>query len=141
MTGFYWLVESEIAGSPRPWSEADLEAWRRQGIRAVVSLVEDRLDFAGFDVLHLPVPDMTPPVIAQLDEARRFIDDRRAAGRPVVVHCFAGKGRTGTVLAAWLISRGASVESAMAHVRSRSPGSIETPEQELVLVEFASKAH
>jgi atypical dual specificity phosphatase len=141
MNGFYWLVKREIAGSPQPRAEADLEVWREAGIRGVISLVETRIEFDGFETLHLPVPDMTAPSIEQLDAARAFIDRARSAGTPVVVHCLGGKGRTGTVLAAWLVAQGTPVAAAIARVRALSPGSVETAEQESALFAFASAAH
>jgi atypical dual specificity phosphatase len=140
MSRFYWLVKGEIAGSSLPRTEVEINAWREANIQAVISLVERKLKFNGFTTLHLPVRDMTTPSIAQLDAACAFIDRARLARAPVVVHCLEGKGRTGTVLAAWLISKGMQVADAMALVRALSPGSIETPEQEAVLVEFAPEA-
>ena len=48
----------------------------------------------------------------------------------VAVHCLAGRGRTGTVLAAYFVHRGLSAREAIQKVRDLRPGSIEVPEQE-----------
>ncbi|MEM2545970.1 MAG: hypothetical protein QXJ49_07265, partial [Nitrososphaerota archaeon] len=51
--------------------------------------------------------------------------------------CAAGQGRTGTVLAAYLIvTEGLQPDEAIARVRSVRPGSVE-PEQEIGLREWA----
>ena len=56
-----------------------------------------------------------------LGDALRFIDEHRAAGRGVVVHCSAGKHRSATVVCAYLVHAGlaADMDGAVAHVRSR----------------------
>ena len=48
---------------------------------------------------------------------------------PVAVHCGAGLGRTGVVLASYLVTTGMSASSAIAKVRKLRPHSIETDEQ------------
>jgi hypothetical protein len=68
--------------------------------------------------LHLPVDDLTPPDPAQLDAALDFIDERRARGERVAVHCLVGQGRTGTVLAAYLIRGGLPAEVALREIRA-----------------------
>lgn len=137
---FYWLEPGQIAGSSIPVSAAGIERWRREGVQAAVSLVADELDLSGLETLHLPVPDFTAPTQDQLDVAVRFINGQVVAKRPVVVHCLGGKGRTGTVLAAWLISQGQDVAGAAARVRAAAPGSIETAEQLACLDAFALRS-
>jgi atypical dual specificity phosphatase len=114
-----------------------LAIWRSQGIRAVISLTRRPPDLEGFDVLRLPVRDFTAPSLDQLTEAMRFIEEHLARNEPIVVHCRGGKGRTGTILAAWLISRGATAADAIERVRNASPGSIETAGQLEALERFA----
>lgn len=70
----------------------------------------------------VPVPDLHAP---SLDDAAALVDTLVAhldAGRRVLTHCGAGIGRAGTVAAAVLVARGASVEDAVATVAASRPG-------------------
>jgi len=54
-----------------------------------------------------------------------------------MVHCAAGKGRTGTILAAYMMKfKGMNAKSAAEKIRSMRPGSIENGPQEIVLSMF-----
>jgi atypical dual specificity phosphatase len=76
------------------------------------------------------------PTIEQLDQILRFVEQKNVQSKPVLVHCGEGKGRTGTVLAAYLIHHGLKAADAIGIVREKRPGSIQTLEQEEVLQEF-----
>jgi atypical dual specificity phosphatase len=151
--GFYWLIPEVLAGSPRPGArerslhdletiEQDLAWLRDQGIGALLSLTEDPLPFGAVAdameaSLHLPIVDMTAPSPPQFSQALAFIDAQVAAGRAVAVHCLAGQGRTGSILAAYLIRAGRSPEEAIAELRTVCPHAVENPAQEEALTAFA----
>lgn len=153
MNGFYWVIPNSLAGSGRPGYrgrsgtleqlETDLVWLRQQGIEAIVSMTETALEAEiiarhGFKMIHLPVIDMTPPSPEQITAALAFIDEQRAQLRPVVVHCLMGQGRTGTILAAYLIRDGLSPERAVAELREVCPHAVENRDQEAALAAFAA---
>ena len=58
----------------------------------------------------------------------------------VGVHCELGRGRTGTMLACYLVAReGYSGDKAISETRARRKGSIETPQQEQAIKDFAGE--
>src|SRR5437660_12865335 len=112
-----------------------------QGLSMLVNLHErpdppDILAQLQAQTIHLPVPDSHAPTEAQLDAGVAAISEALQQGKRVAVHCGAGLGRSGTLIAAYLVSQGAAPDDAMAQVRSARPGSIETLEQEAAVHEY-----
>jgi atypical dual specificity phosphatase len=141
---FSWVEKPYVAGMAHPEALADLQWLREQDIQLIISLCEepprrDWINEAGLFGMHVPVEDMHPPSQAQLDVCLSAIAKANAKGMGAVVHCGAGLGRTGVVLACYLVSKGMTVQHAMARVRRLRPGSIETQEQEEAILEFARR--
>ena len=142
---FGWVLNDELAGSQGPASLDDLSFLYSQGVRAVVRM-EERTIAANtgnqFDLVDMfePVPDFTPPELDQIQRMIEFIDQQTAEKRPVVVSCYAGIGRTGTVLACYLVHRGATPVDAINRVRELRRGSVQTPEQEAAVYGYAESA-
>jgi atypical dual specificity phosphatase len=139
---FDWIVEGRVAAMAMPWPE-DLPDLRRAGITAILSLTERvprEIAESAFTHLALPIRDFHAPTPGQIDAAVAFLDTTVDAGGACAVHCGAGLGRTGTIVAAWLVHHGKSAADAIAEVRRRRPGSVETSEQEAAVVAYARGA-
>ena len=91
----------------------------------------------GVEEVRYPFLDMTAP---SPELAERIVDDletRLLAGEYVTVHCIAGRGRTGTIVACLLVRQGLTSGEAIDVVRHRVTGSIITPDQERAVHNFA----
>jgi atypical dual specificity phosphatase len=142
--GFSWVDRPRLAALARPQSADDLRWLRRHGIDVLVSLTESPLprqwlNEAGVLAVSVPVPDMEAPTDRQLDLILGTIRKANASGMGVAVHCAAGLGRTGTVLAAYFVAQGMPPEEAVVKVRDLRPGSIETAEQERAVEQYGRR--
>lgn len=138
-SGFRWIVPGVLAGCPQPGVVApvdyDLMLLERAGITHLITLTEEDMDQGalqrfGLRNTHLSVFDRKAPSTSQthmlLVRMQRLID----AGEVLAVHCKAGLGRTGLVLAAWMIRDGGlSAESALERLRKIHPGYVQSDEQ------------
>jgi atypical dual specificity phosphatase len=142
--GFSWVDRPYLAALAQPRAAEDLAWLRRSGIEVLVSLSEDPpprhwVNEAGLMLVHVPVVDMTAPTLRQLEQAVDAIDRANRSGMAAAVHCTAGLGRTGTVLAGYFVAKGMRPEAAIEKVRDLRPGSIETLDQERVVEEYADR--
>ena len=144
ISNFSWVIPCRLAGfgvlsAP---TATDLQDLREQGIGALVSLTEasvpdDLVLESGLRYRHLPVPDMQAPSLGEIHQFVAFVDEARNEGMATAVHCLAGLGRTGTMLACYLVHEGNPPDSALAQLRVDRPGSVETLSQERTVYEFA----
>lgn len=143
--GFSWVEKPHLAAMARP-EEVDELVWvRQQGIDVLLSLTEDPpsrdwIEESGLLLFHVPMIDMEAPTEDQLDRCLSAIQKANTSNMGVAVHCGAGLGRTGVVLACYFVTRGLTGQNAIARVRRVRPGSIETEEQAEAVLRYARKA-
>jgi protein-tyrosine phosphatase len=137
------ILRSVMPFGPYDPSGNIFEDYKFHGVSLVVLLAGDEECIAktgfnlrefyeenGIEVHHLPIPDFnTPepgPLLAAVDHLARHVE----SGKHAAVHCAAGIGRTGLVLAALARkSMGLSGNEAVNWVRKSIWGAVETNEQ------------
>ena len=137
---FSWLIENKLAGSAIPTSIEEVKWLLEQGVKSIVTVREEPLDeswIKDVNYLHVLSNDMGVPEFDDLVYAVDFIHRRITNNEPVMVHCLAGMGRTGTVLACYLVKyQNMSADEAMEKVREERPGSIQSYPQEEIIFRF-----
>jgi len=89
--------------------------------------------------LWLPTPDWYGPNLQTLMNATRFIRMMIAQGRIVYVHCSMGVGRSPAVAAAYLVTLGMTVNTALATVQAKRSKAKLNATQIAHLEEFAAQ--
>jgi atypical dual specificity phosphatase len=143
--GFHWVIPERLGGMQMPGllnDEArDLASLRRLGVHLLISLTEapfdaERLRAHGIASHHLPIVDMDVPSLEDAERLCRGLSALIDQGRSVVLHCKAGLGRTGTMLACALVYRGENAVQAVHRVRSVNPLYIQSDRQLAFIPKF-----
>ncbi len=145
-----WLMAGCYPGhGDRRIAERQLGALLDCGIRCFLSLMEE--DVRGLfspyepaleklaekrsvavESLRFEIEDHSVPSCAQMREIERAIANSIAAKRPVYIHCWGGRGRTGIVAGVYLVRHGLATPEnfadVIAQLRTRASG--ESPETE-----------
>jgi atypical dual specificity phosphatase len=143
---FRWIVPGVLAGCPQPGVvapiEYDLDLLGAVGITHLITLTEqdlpqDLLRIHGLANTHLPIFDREAPSTGQMQMLLVRMQRLLQAGEVLAVHCLAGLGRTGLVLAAWLVRDGGlSAATAIERLRRIDPAYVQTEAQEAFLQQF-----
>lgn len=131
----YWVEKGRLMAGEYPGSFSALETqsnlrWLlRNGINSFLDLTQEgesnlpvyyalldqeagildrRIQYRRF-----PIRDFDVPSVLEMEHILRWINSGIADGDCIYVHCYGGKGRTGTVIGCYLVEQGLTGESAI----------------------------
>ena len=137
---FSWIIEKKLAGSAIPTSKEEIDWVKQEGVKSIVRIREEPLEeewLEDVNYLHIHSNDMGVPEFDDLINSVDFLHQRITNDEPVMVHCLAGLGRTGTILACYLIKyEQMSADDAIQKVRNERHGSIQSFSQEEIIFRF-----
>ena len=137
---FSWIIEEKLAGSAIPTSKEEIDWIKQEGVKSIVTIREEPLEdewIKDVNYLHVHSNDMGIPEFSDLVNSVDFIHQRITNEEPVMVHCLAGLGRTGTILACYLIKyEDMTAGDAIEKVRQERHGSIQSFSQEEIIFRF-----
>lgn len=141
----YWVKEGQLLAGAYPGGHQEAIAREKlawlldRGVNCFIDLTQENelTPYApflpeGVAYHRMAIRDMRVPTTTQMIAILNQIDTAIAEGKTVYTHCWAGRGRTGTVVGCWLARHGvigqATIE-AIARLRGGKRDSPETGEQ------------
>jgi atypical dual specificity phosphatase len=91
----------------------------------------------GFEYFLIPIRDFSVPKMEQIHDFLSFVEEMLQQNKPVVVCCGAGIGRTGTMLAVYLVSRCYPPEEALEEVKAKRGVGVESYAQREAVFRYA----
>ena len=138
-------AELWLGGAPH--YQRDYDFLVKNNIRAVLNIRSERADdetfYAAHDIAHLRllVPDVWVPDEEAITEGVDWMKQQAAAGRSVLVHCAKGRGRSATILAAYLMREaGYTYDEARDLLKSRRKLSKLEDRHQMVLEDWIAKS-
>jgi len=140
---FSWVLTGKLAGCGAPASEKELLALVQLGVSHLVTLSMDTPPpsaICGVKKIKssvISIQEFKGPKVEEFINFIELVSKELCAGGQVAVHCRMGRGRTGTMLASYIMkTEGLGAIQAIQKVRRVRPGSVETKAQEEALELF-----
>ncbi|XP_049701509.2 dual specificity protein phosphatase 23 [Helicoverpa armigera] len=139
---FSWFIENKIAAMGFPQTVENLNYLADVGVNHLITLSPERIPpilecEKKMKWSEIRIKEFGVPTLKQILKFIEICERAEMRGEVIGVHCRQGRGRTGTMLACYLVHfKGMAPERAVLTVRVQRPGSCETYEQEKVVCHY-----
>ncbi|XP_049880199.1 dual specificity protein phosphatase 23-like [Pectinophora gossypiella] len=139
---FSWFIEGKIAAMGWPQTVENLNYLVDVGVNHLITLSPERRPpilecEKKLKWTEIRLKEFGAPTLKQIIKFIEICERAELRGEVVGVHCRHGRGRTGTMLACYLVHyKNMAPERAVLTVRVQRPGSCETYEQEKMVCHY-----
>ncbi|CAH0403068.1 unnamed protein product [Chilo suppressalis] len=139
---FSWFVEKKIAAMGWPQTVENLNYLADVGVDHLITLSPEKLPpildcKKRMKWSEIRIKEFGAPTLKQILKFIEICERAEIRGEVIGVHCRHGRGRTGTMLACYLVYfQNMAPERAVLTVRVQRPGSCETYEQEKIVCHY-----
>ncbi|XP_052740475.1 dual specificity protein phosphatase 23 [Bicyclus anynana] len=139
---FSWLIENKIAGMGCPQTAANLNYLADVGINHLITLSAEKIPpilecSRKLKWTEIRIKESAAPTLRQIIKFIEICERAEINGEIIGVHCRHGRGRTGAMLACYLVKfKNMAPERAVLTVRVQRPGSCETFDQQKIVCHY-----
>lgn len=125
----YYKVEDSIYAGEYPFAVNQmlgikkLDVLKQIGVTTIIDLTEcgELFDYSNTlcNINHYRFPIKDRNIPNSLDKCYNlmsYIDNAKSENGTIYIHCWGGVGRTGTIVACWLVYNGQAAKEALAHL-------------------------
>ncbi|KAL4716431.1 hypothetical protein ACJJTC_015859 [Scirpophaga incertulas] len=139
---FSWFIEKKVAAMGWPQTVENLNYLADVGVDHLITLSPEKVPpilecKKKLKWSEIAIKEFGAPTLKQILKFIEICERAEMRGEVIGVHCRHGRGRTGTMLACYLVYfKDMAPERAILTVRVQRPGSCETYEQEKVVCHY-----
>ncbi|XP_018319735.1 dual specificity protein phosphatase 23-like [Agrilus planipennis] len=138
---FSWITQDVLAAMSCPYKKSHILFLKSVGIKHLVTLSPDTRPYHqtdnGIQYHEIAIEEFEPPTTDQIKTFISLCENAKNKKEPVGVHCRMGRGRTGVMVACYLMYFfSLTPDRALTNVRLQRPGSVETFTQERILFTY-----
>ncbi|XP_050295432.1 dual specificity protein phosphatase 23-like isoform X2 [Anthonomus grandis grandis] len=138
---FSWIIPTYLAATSCPSTLEELKFIKEQGISHLVTLSPEyhppTKNYPGIKWTYIPINEFEAPSLEDIKKFIHISDEYRSKKEAIAIHCRAGRGRTGTMAACYLVHfYNLAPETSISKIRLMRPGSVETYSQEKAVATY-----
>ncbi|KAG5870422.1 hypothetical protein JTB14_024067 [Gonioctena quinquepunctata] len=141
---FFTWVEKNVTAFAWPQTRGNMEYLWQIGIRHIITLCPEKIpeiEESKFSWTYIPIEECQAPSIEDIFKFIRTVQWCRKRNLPIGIHCRMGLGRTGVMVAIYLMYfHGMNAEQALKNLRYHRPGSVDSKVQEECVLNYRPAA-